>query len=106
MKRLAKTQKIFLMVLSAISISGCNSAPEFPGWNPKLVIPSQNKYFKCHLIDKDRFLFECDKQSQPIGADVDSHFCQSSDETKKIINWARDIKEHVKRNCGDDIFGL
>lgn len=105
MKRSVKMLKICLTALSAISITACNDLPDFPGWNPRLIIPSQNKYFQCKMIDKERFLFECEKTSKEIDASLDSNFCQSPDETKKLINWAKDAREYYDKNCKGNILG-
>jgi hypothetical protein len=74
--------------------------PEFPEWNPSAVIFSQNKQFKCKLVDKTNFIFECEKISIPVDASVDGAFCTPAEELKPIINWAKDVKSFYEKNCG------
>lgn len=88
--------KKFLMLVKissmAISLSACNSFPEFPEWNPSSVVQSQNKAFKCRLVNKESFIFECEKESIPFTSLADGQFCTSPEETKNLINWAKEVK--------------
>lgn len=99
MKRFQKLLKICLTVGSSLLIS-CSQLPEFPDWNPSAVIFSQNKQFKCKLIDKTNFTFECENASNPVDESLDGAFCTRSDEIKPIINWAKDVKSFYEKNCG------
>jgi len=89
MKKFLMLLKIFLM---ATSLSACNSFPEFPEWNPSSVIQSQNKAFKCKLVNKETFVFDCEKVSIPFTSLDDGQFCTSPEETKNLINWAKEVK--------------
>lgn len=100
--KLVKKQKIFLILLIAISSISCSKLPEFPNWNPYLIIPSQNKKIQCKLIDKEKMIFECEPESEELNGSLDGSFCSIAEETKAIINWASDAKKYVEKNCNNN----
>lgn len=102
MGRSVKKLKIFLTLLSLISISACSKIPVFPNWNPYLVIPSQNKKIKCTLVNKEKFIFDCEEESTDLGSSLDGSFCSVGEDTKAIINWAQDVKKYAEKYCNGE----
>ena len=87
--------KICLMGLILLA-SGCG-LPEFPSWSPYIAIPSKDKKIKCFLVDKERMLFECEKESSLIGDSLDGYFCTSPNEQVEIIRWLQRAKKEVDK---------
>lgn len=105
MKKLVSHSKMLLMVLSNSFLVGCDGLPDFPEWNPKMIIPSKNKVFNCRLVDKEKLLFRCDKKSIPFVANnYDGFICTSLKETQDLITWGKEVKEKWDNsNCKKEL---
>jgi len=94
------------MALIGISFISCSGLNDFPDLNPKLIDLKGNRYFKCSLVDKENFLFKCDKKSSEITNEAfESNFCFDSLEIKSVINWSKDAKDYFKKNCNSGVGG-
>jgi hypothetical protein len=87
------------MAVTLLCLSGCKRFPDFPGWNPYPVIPSMNKKFKCKLVDQKNMVLECEKVSSSIDNTIDGYFCTSPEQQVAILNWARDVRKIIEKNC-------
>lgn len=100
MQKSVKQLKTLLILLSVSILSACPGLQDFPDWSPVLIIPSKNKYFECALIDKDKFIFQCSKESKPYSEkSFDGYVCNTMKETQEIIAWGIEAKEYAENNC-------
>lgn len=97
MQKLHVQLKIFLIILSGSLLLGCDQFPPFPDWNPVVIFPRQDKKFACHLKDKEKLIFECRQDAEPIGESLEGYFCSSPKETQEIISWAHEARDVYER---------
>lgn len=99
---MSKSVMMLKIFLTAASVSACAYLPQFPEWNPVLIIPSKDKAFSCKLVDKQNFVFSCEKSSHRISEmDLDGSFATRPYEQKQLINWAKDAKKIIEERCGN-----
>lgn len=90
-------------LIASLLLVGCTGTlRDFPGKDPVFIIPKLGIGFQCHLINADKMTYQCDQEHKDLkdpSLNLEGGFCLSADQFKQSIDWAKDAKDLIERQC-------
>ena len=83
-------QKVFLTIITCLSLIGCNQLPKFPSISKYMIDTKSGLCAQFKLIDPENQIYKYIK-SVPL-ADCNGFFAMSPDDERAVDNWVHDVK--------------